>query len=419
MSPQGMTRRTALSLGVTALAAADSAVEKVHAEMWRRFVDRRYHTLYDYAALNGEVILPTEEDCRLSRPNALAWWTPIENGAFFGGLYLDALVRRWERVRTRAAASDARRIAAGLVRLASVGTATGFVARGVIADGKTHYIAGSDDQTFPWFLGLWRYAKSGIPARDERAGITKLMLRTASAIETLDWRMPCDAGFGVRGEWTGMNFIHAARLLFVLRAMHDLSDDARWLSLYRKMAQGRLEHCAQGAMYEPPGSRDRYPINPPFWTSASSQAGMRVLFEMEDSEEFRSAYRAGLNANAVGAAQHIALYRSFDNADKSVFTADWRFLNEYWKPQPAIEDAVRLGSAQVREWHRQSPRRVYEARFLREPMFAAWVVSLSVDQELIARNREAIVAAMSHYDLKSLYTSLFFIAANIHEELRG
>jgi hypothetical protein len=49
-------------------------------------------------------------------------------------------------------------------------------------------------------------------------------------------------------------------------------------------------------MYEAPDSKDQYPINPPFWTSASSQAGMRLLFEMEDSEEFRSAYRAGLNA---------------------------------------------------------------------------------------------------------------------------
>ncbi len=412
-----MTRRAAISLGIGAIAAAQDGVETLHAEMWRRFIDRRFHTLYDYAGLKGEVILPTSEDCRLCRPNALAWWTPIENGAFFGGLYLDALVRRWARVRTPAAASDARRIAAGLVRLASVGSVAGFVSRGVIADGKGHYVAGSDDQTFPWFLGLWRYTKSGIPSRDESSRITKLLLRTAVAIEKLDWRMPCDSGFGVRGEWTGLNFIHAARLLFVLRAMHDLSGDGRWLSLYRKLAEGRLQHCAQGASYEPPGSKDRYPINPPFWTSASSQAGMRVLFEMEDSEEFRSAYRTGLNANASSAAQHVGLSRSFDNKDESTFTTDWRFLNDYWEAQPTIQDAVRLGSSQVREWHRRSPRRVYEARFMREPLFAAWIVSMAADREITRQHQSSILAAMSHYDCKRLFTSLFFVATNTFEEL--
>src|SRR5204863_4358642 len=130
-------------------------------------------------------------------------------------------------------------------------------------------------------------------------------------------------------------------------------------------------------------SKDRYPINRPFCTSASSQAGMRVLFEMEDSEEFRSAYRTGLNANAVGASQHITLCGSFDNNDDSTFTTDWRFLNDYWEPQPNVADAVRLGSAQVREWRRRSPRRVYEARLMREPLFAAWVVSLAADNEII------------------------------------
>ncbi|MDZ4800889.1 MAG: hypothetical protein SGI92_22245 [Bryobacteraceae bacterium] len=81
------------------------------------------------------------------------------------------------------------------------------------------------------------------------------------------------------------------------------------------MAPGakRLEFCARGASCEPPGSKDRYPDNPPFWTSAGSQAAMRTLFDLEDSAEFSPAFKQGLNANATGAAEHIGLYRSFDN----------------------------------------------------------------------------------------------------------
>ena len=41
--------------------------------------------LYDYAGMNGEVILPTPEECDRSMPNGLSWHTPVSNGAFFNG----------------------------------------------------------------------------------------------------------------------------------------------------------------------------------------------------------------------------------------------------------------------------------------------------------------------------------------------
>ena len=54
-------------------AATEPAVERAHAETWRRFVDE-HGIMRDYV---GE--LPTPEDCRLGRPNAIGWWSPIEN----------------------------------------------------------------------------------------------------------------------------------------------------------------------------------------------------------------------------------------------------------------------------------------------------------------------------------------------------
>ncbi|NUQ02044.1 MAG: hypothetical protein HUU35_19525, partial [Armatimonadetes bacterium] len=92
----------------------EAVAEAAHAELWRRLLDPQWGTLYDYSGLTGEVCLPTPAECAESRPNALSWWTPIENGAFFGGLYLHALCRRWQHRRDAATARDAATVAGGL-----------------------------------------------------------------------------------------------------------------------------------------------------------------------------------------------------------------------------------------------------------------------------------------------------------------
>ena len=38
----------------------------------------------------------TAEECEKAVPNPLGWWTPIENGAFFTGLYVYALMEKYE-----------------------------------------------------------------------------------------------------------------------------------------------------------------------------------------------------------------------------------------------------------------------------------------------------------------------------------
>ncbi len=159
--------------GFDARATAE-AVERAHREMWRRFIAAD-GTVLDFADLNGAVSLPTAEECRDMKPSAMGWWTPIENGGFFGGLYLDALCNRWRATRAEADAARARQIAAGLLKLAATRGPPGFVARGFASDGVSHYPASSSDQTFPWFYGLYRYATSGLPAEDERARVVAVL----------------------------------------------------------------------------------------------------------------------------------------------------------------------------------------------------------------------------------------------------
>src|SRR5262245_8580223 len=75
-----------------------AAVESAHREIWRRFVDS-HGIMLDFTDLDGTVKYPTPDECRDGKPNALGWWSPIENGAMFNGLYMDAAVRRWEHTR--------------------------------------------------------------------------------------------------------------------------------------------------------------------------------------------------------------------------------------------------------------------------------------------------------------------------------
>lgn len=414
-------------------------MEQAHQEIWRRFISP-HGTFYDYAGPDGTILLPTAEECAASKPNALGWWTPIENGGFFGGLYLDALCRRWRTTRDAVAAEKTRKIAGGLLRLAEVGSSPGFVARGLAGDGTSHYAASSSDQTYPWFYGLWRYATSGLPEAAERQRVATAMERVAIGLETNAWKMPCDQnGFGHFGHWSGgfagtrgtlsgaePQFDAAVRFLFVLRALHQVTGKARWLELYQaRLAEAppggtrtRLQICAQGVQYVAPGEPPRYPESPPIWTSASSQAGLRALMEMEDDSSIRHQFQCGLDANANGAARFISRFRDYDNSNTLAFDINWRALNDLWKPQAEIGEAVQLATRQYSAWNRLSPRRVAEADGMRDPLFAAWIVALSGNAQLIASAREDIRGALTHYRWERLHTCLFFMAECVHWQLQ-
>lgn len=421
--------------------AADEtrSVEAAHKEIWKRFITP-HGTFYDYTGLDGSVMLPTAEECQADKPNALGWWSPIENGAFFGGLYLDALTRRWSVTKSPEAAKEAHQVAAGLMKLAECGSTPGFVARGLASDGVSHYAASSSDQTFPWFYGLWRYASSSLPDETAKQRVASLLERVAAALESNEWKMPCDRkGFGHFGHWSGgfagtrgilsgaePQFDASVRLLFVLRAVHQLTGKNRWLELYRaKLAEvppgaahSRLETAAEGVQYVAPGEPPRYPESPPIWTSASSQAGLRALVEMEEDIAIRAKFQRGLDTNAASARRFIAGYRNYDNNNTLAFDINWRALNERWKPQSEIGQAVQVARSQYTLWNKQSPRRVLEADAMRDPLFASWIVALSGNAAVIASVRDDIQRALTHYRWDRLHTCLFFMAECVHWELQ-
>jgi hypothetical protein len=387
---------------------AAQAVEQAHGEIWRRFIDA-HGIMLDFTNLDGTVGIPTPEECRDGKPNALGWWSPIENGAMFNGLYMDAALNRWRRTKSADDVAKARRLMEGLLLLNSISEVPGFVGRGVSTDGKSHYPMGSNDQTLPWFLGLWRYWESGLATKEERGRIAAAITRTAEVIMSLKWAMPAEPPFGRRGSFAGFSFDSATRQLFVMKILHALTGEEKWDAMYRTALQERggkdnlskLEICTRGMVFD----YARYHS----WTSCCSVGALRVLWELEKDEALRAAFAQGLQASADLAFKNLSMAEKFDPADASQFDPDWRkTMLPLWKPQQTETEAQKLAEEQVRAFLKQSPRRGKETEFVREPTAAAWVVSLAPDAAILKQRAPDIERVIAHYDYSKLYYSQFF-----------
>ena len=384
-----------------------NGAEQAHAELWNRFVDQ-HGIIRDYV---GD--LPTPEDCALGKPNAIGWWSPIEDGPMFTGLYLPAVCERARRTGNAVDKEDARRLARGLMKCASVSDVPGMIVRGVGTDGRCHYPLGSDDQTHPWFYGLHAYAMSDLPSVEERREIVAKMKVVADVLESTGWLCPCDGAFKgqFRGGFRGHLFRDAARYLFMLRAMHELTGDPVWLYRYSKAQAEHPEHsdksraeiCAQGYAFDREAIQhiDDFQL----WIYVGSQASLAKLASMETDETLRSHYRAGLALNARNALVSLDAYKTFDNNDAKVFgNADWRAVFTTWFPQPTQADAEKL--SKTGDNAKRGERKYYEQRFMQNPLAAAAIVALEGD----STRRAVIEQALNHYDYTKLHMATFFFA---------
>ncbi len=406
------------SLASEAVSSTTKSAGQAHAEIWRRFIDR-HGVFLDFTDLDGSVELPTPAECQSGKPNALGWWSPIENGPMFNGMYLDAAVLRWQRSRADEDAAKVRRLVAGLLLLNSVSDVKGFIARGVSTDGKSHYAMGSNDQTLPWFYGLWRFLESGLATAEERTTIVARLVETAEVLVSLGWAMPAEPPFQRRGSFAAFEFDNAPRLLFVCRLLSEVTGETRWEHLYRQaLAErggkdnlSRLEICRRGMQfhYAPYHS----------WTSCSSVAVLRSMWELEQDETTKSAFGQGLQASADLALKSLPLAAKFDHQDATTFDADWRMMNAFWQPQQTQAEAEEVAHRELREFLKVSPRRARETAFVREPTAAAWVVTLAPDNDALQQRTAAVESVIRHYDYSRLYYSQFFWVECAWQRLQG
>lgn len=394
--------------------------ELAHREIWRRFIDRRFDVILHYSGLQGEVVLPDAADCEEARPNGMGWSSPIEDGPFFGGLYLDGLCNRWRLKKDQESGEKARRIAAGLMRLAGFSKTPGFVPRGIGADGKSFYPASSEDQVFPWFYGLWKYLATGLASPQERANIEAKLVETGRAISAYDWQVPCAiTEYGFRGSFLRPTVHDAARLFFLLRAMAGLTGEKSWMEEYQvrldepvgKVPRPRREIFDEGLEFEAqPGGKSRV------WTHSMSQAALRELTEVEEDPAVREIFRKALVVSARRAVPFLADAKKYSIENDLRFDIDWRFLNATWRPQTSCDEAIALGREQLPHWAEHNPRSPWEDEVMREPLFAAWMVLLANDPELNQAHSATISEMLRGYDWSGLFTASGFIAVNIAYE---
>ena len=383
-----------------------AAVESAHETLWSKFIGTE-GVIHDFV---GE--LPTPDDCAQGRPNAIGWWSPIENGPMFTGTYLAAMCERARRSGAESDQDEARRLANGLLKCASVSDVPGFIARGVGTDGKCHYPMGSQDQTHPWFCGLHAYVNSGIPTADERQTVVAKMKEVAEALEKSEWKCPCDGAFRgqFRGDFQLFRNHGVVMYLFNLRAMYDVTGDEVWLKRYhaalteQSPATGktRLQICAEGIPHD--RSQIKH-VERLLWIYVGSQGGLAWLAEAETDEQIRSQYRAGLAVNARLAASVVDEYQTFDNSDTKVFgNARWREGYPAWFSQQTQKDAEKMAATGDREVLGQ--RKWYEASRMRNPLAAAALIAFAGDRQQF----DAVRRAICHYDYAKLNMAEFFFA---------
>jgi len=404
---------TALTLLTPLFSPAQSpeqAVEAAHAELWKRFVDP-YNVVLDYTGLDGQYPRPTPEDCREMKPSALSWGVPNEDGPMFNGLYLDAMCQRWKLTKDEADRAKARRLVDGLMFLATIGKTPGFIARGVATDGKTTYPMGSNDQTSPWLYGIWRYVTDGLATPEEKTKLVAKFVEVMNVIEKSGWKMPCDGPPSeFRGDFAKPGWEGAPRMLFVTKAMHRFTGEERWHKLYLDAAKekignaqrSRIDFCRTGMVFDP-GQGPRHS-----WTGSAGVVCLRALWEMENDPVLKATYAEGLRHSAALSAKSLSLIEKFDVNGTEVFNTDWRVMNEAWKPQHSEADAVAVANAGLRLQHKASPRLHIEKDYLREPCFAAWVVTLCPDADVLQQHRAAIEKVITHYRYDRVHLSQFF-----------
>ncbi len=393
----------------------DEAMAQAHSALMD-FIDSE-GVILDYAADK-----PTPEDCSLGRPNAIGWWSPIENGPMFTGVYMYAACERAKRSGLAADRDLARRLAGGLMKCASVSDVPGFIARGVGTDGRCHYPLSSDDQVHPWFYGLLIYCKSGIPSKEEASAIAGKMLEVGDALQAASWSAPCDGDFKGqhRGGFEGAMYRDAIRYLFILRALYEVGGGETWLKRYRdalaqcppQSKRTRAEICALG--YGP--DREIYKGFEGWcmWMYVAPQLSVASLAGMEDDPSLRKSYLDSLALNARNALLAIPSHEKFDNGNSLVFgEAHWRDVFTSWFPQKTQEDARRLS-----ERDRYKPvckRKDYEHAYACQPLAAAAIAAFSGDEDA----RSAVEKTLLHYDYSKLKLSRFLYAECAYYALKS
>ena len=331
-------------------------------------------------------------------------------------MYLVAQCDRYERNKTPENREKVRRLVAGLCKLQDVGSTPGFIARGVGSDGKCHYAASSNDQNFPWFLGLGRYLETDIPTPEERQDCIERIRRQGEALQKLNWRIPGDRPNFERGWWLGSEYTACVHIATATRVLYEVTGEEKWKKLHYELIRGRMSDGRERKVCIASG-----PMNMAGWSAwflSNCQYAVRILFLRETDPELKKYYAASLRNTARRAVSLIPYYKRFrPSPEQTGFTPDWHVMMPPFAPQKNGTEAAALALEQNKVWSKKSPAVAQEKVWLKPALCAAWIVVLSEETELKRNSMPEIRRMILGLDGTRLYYATFFYLENLVETL--
>ena len=305
----------------------ETQIETARDILWRRFYRAGTSLFYDYLTAydddHCQDHLPTAREVREQVPNACGWGTGMEDSMISAGVMLVALCDQYEATGAAALAQDASRVFAGMVACAQVHGVRGFVVRSIcLEDGRSVYTNTSRDQYTHYVHGMWRFYNSPLSTPDQRSKIQEIIswicqFMEREVVPEHGYDLPLLDGYrpsAVSRMWEVAPH-EAARLPMFYAAGWRLTDDAHWEDLYRQYAWPAAQQTLQVG-------DSGVSLGYAFY---QMQCSLELLYEVEEDEELRAAYRQGMEIGARCMARK-ALRAAVDGeaCDLSLLCQDWR-----------------------------------------------------------------------------------------------
>lgn len=383
----------------------------LHKQVWERFIRMPYGHLLDYADEKGDTVIPTAEQLNKGLPNTLAWGLPIENGAFFGGLYLYSLCEKYDFEPDAKLQNEIKILADGLLLLCDVCKCDGCIARGVADDGVSHPPFSSEDQFGPWMLGLWRLMHSTASDDKMRSEIKKRLIRAISGVISMGWGIPTEWKGITRGNYSKKDWRGASKLLFSAAVAREIGvlDDTEFERLANEHPKdsiyNRAEIISRG--FAPDMIRSVGLIQ--FWIDICAQICVKELCKIDVKRA--ELYKKGLYINASVALEFFKDYERYMEVAGEPLSYDWRpLLCDVREWKDADEAVIEAGRQLGIFFGQMSPGMDKEKKLLGQALFACWIAVFGGDERIAKFAYECLCDAAERVDWSGCGYSFVFAA---------
>lgn len=261
----------------------EKKVDEIHTVLWTKFVYPETHVMRT----------------RVRGTGASPWGSELEDTSLSGGMYLAAMVDRFDVTKSPVHAEEARKIFNGLLLNATCAE-PGFIARGAEPDGKGFLGAPSVDQYTGLLYGFWRYHGSKIATDAEKEQIRNVYADCLTRLERHKFTIIDSDGKTPTkyGHLSNIRPTRSERLLSFLLVGWKLIGNQHWFDIYEEMKKPRLETCRTFPNYNA-------------WVLVQSALSLHMLVATEERPEVRKVYEEGFASCVQHCLKQVPAYRDY------------------------------------------------------------------------------------------------------------